>query len=205
MDDDAEPSTRRRSRVRHAAMEEIKGAARQRLELDSTARLSLRSVARDVGLTPSAIYRYFDSHHALTDALVTDAHESLDACFRASQQGPSGDACQRWLALYGAFRTWAREHPAEFALVFGPGAVSSAPAMGVEDLLRATPQTYAPAGSGVPVDEDGVPEQAVLLHAWSSVVGFVSLELFGHLAAPDPDALFARHLDVTLRSLGLRG
>ncbi|MFD5320731.1 TetR/AcrR family transcriptional regulator [Streptomyces sp. NPDC127098] len=113
------PGRTLRQRVRAEITEEILAVARRHLASEG-ANLSLRAVARDTGLVPSALYRYFDSRDALLSALITEAYEALagavDAAVAAS---PTAGQAERWLALCHAVRTWALAHPAEYALIYG--------------------------------------------------------------------------------------
>lgn len=117
----------RRTRVREAAVQEIKAAARMHLARSGPTDLSLRAVARDVGVTPSALYRYFDSRAALIAALSA---ESLDAATRAMAQAlpaPPATQAERARAAFLALRDWARANPAEFALVIANGEPETRP------------------------------------------------------------------------------
>ncbi|WP_242423860.1 TetR/AcrR family transcriptional regulator, partial [Frankia sp. EI5c] len=90
----------RRERLRQATIEEIKAAAHQQLTEHGAAGLSLRAVARAMGMTPSAIYRYFDSRAALIHVLAQDAYSSLaDALEAAFRAGPPEDQMVRWLLV----------------------------------------------------------------------------------------------------------
>ena len=99
---------------------EIKTAARAHLATDG-ANLSLRAVARDMGMVSSAIYRYFASRDELLTALIVDAYNALGAAVEAADAAVS-DRRQlraRWLSATRAVRRWALANPAEYALVYG--------------------------------------------------------------------------------------
>jgi AcrR family transcriptional regulator len=118
----------RRERVRRATMEEIKAVARAQMAAEGTAGVTLRAIAREMGMTAPALYRYFGSRDELVTALVTDAYEALADAMEAAVEaaGPGGHA-ERVRAAFRAFRTWGLEHPTEFALIFGspiPGYVA---------------------------------------------------------------------------------
>ncbi|MBX6390355.1 MAG: TetR/AcrR family transcriptional regulator [Frankia sp.] len=112
----------RRERLRAATIEEIKETARAQLAEHGLSSISLRGVARAMGLTPSALYRYFDSHDELVRELCADAFSSLADELEASEaltaHEPSG--ARRWLALARAYRHWALRHQVEYTLLFGP-------------------------------------------------------------------------------------
>jgi len=93
---------------------EIKAVARRHLETDG-ANLSLRAVARDMGMASSALYRYFASRDDLLTALILDAYNALGETVEAADAAVTdrGDYRTRWLAAARAVRTWALAHPAE--------------------------------------------------------------------------------------------
>jgi AcrR family transcriptional regulator len=110
----------RRERLRRATVEEIKTVARTQMAAEGTASVTLRAIAREMGMTPSALYRYFGSRDQLITALVTDAYDALADAMEAAVAGvPAGMHADRVLAAFGAFRRWGLEQPTEFALVFG--------------------------------------------------------------------------------------
>ena len=108
-----------RARVRAEMTEEIKSIARRHLASDG-ANLSLRAVARDLGVVSSAIYRYFGSRDELLTALIIDAYNSLgETVERADGDQPREELQARWLAVAHAVRDWALAQPHEYALIYG--------------------------------------------------------------------------------------
>jgi AcrR family transcriptional regulator len=99
---------------------EIKAVARRHLETDG-ANLSLRAVARDMGMVSSALYRYFASRDDLLTALIVDAYNALGEIVEAADTAVTDrDALrERWLAAARAVRGWALANPAEYALLYG--------------------------------------------------------------------------------------
>jgi AcrR family transcriptional regulator len=114
------PAASIRARVRAEMISEIKTVARHHLETDG-ANLSLRAVARDMGMVSSALYRYFASRDELLTALILDAYNALGAVVEAADAAVSdrGDLRGRWLATARAIRGWALDRPAEYALLYG--------------------------------------------------------------------------------------
>jgi len=109
-----------RARVRAEMIGEIKAIARRHLETDG-ANLSLRAVARDMGMVSSALYRYFASRDDLLTALILDAYNALGEAAEAADAAVT-DRSQlraRWLATARGIRSWAVRTPAEYALLFG--------------------------------------------------------------------------------------
>lgn len=112
--------TNRRDRLRAATVREIKDAARRHLVAEGPAGVSLRAIARDLGMTAPGLYRYFPSLDHLVAALITDLYAELcDEMEAARDELPADDAAGRMLTVCRAFRAWAVEHPREFALTFG--------------------------------------------------------------------------------------
>jgi AcrR family transcriptional regulator len=116
-----------RARVRAEMTDEIKTVARRHLATDG-ANLSLRAVARDMGMVSSALYRYFASRDDLLTALIIDAYNALGAAVEGAESIVTRmDLRGRWLAVCHAVREWALANPAEYALVYGspvPGYVA---------------------------------------------------------------------------------
>ncbi len=103
--------------MRAEMTEEIKAVARRHLATDG-ANLSLRAVARDVGLASSAVYRYFASRDELLTALIIEAYDSVGT---AAEQAAADatDPFDRFLALTHAVRDWALADPHQWALIYG--------------------------------------------------------------------------------------
>src|SRR6266700_4511061 len=113
------PATRR-ARQRQATAAEIKALARAQLAADGADAVNLRAIARQMGTTSSALFRYFPSHADLVSALLADAYAALaDALAAAVAARPPGDHAGRWAALCHAYRDWSLDNPAEFALTHG--------------------------------------------------------------------------------------
>jgi AcrR family transcriptional regulator len=125
-----------RDRVRAELTREITDIARRQLGEVGAPALSLRAVAREMGMVSSAVYRYFPSRDDLLTALITDGYNALGAAVEEADAAcPRDDLPGRWLAACRAMRGWALAHPHEYALVYG------SPVPG----YRAPEQTIAPA------------------------------------------------------------
>jgi AcrR family transcriptional regulator len=110
----------RRQRRRQATIEEIKATARRQIAAQGAANFSFGAVARAMGMTPPALYRYFENRNALVVDLVVDAYDSMGAALeRAALDLPQDDHRGRFLALMHAYRRWAVEHPESYALMYG--------------------------------------------------------------------------------------
>lgn len=109
-----------RERARAELTMEIKTAARRQLASSGADALSLRAVARELGMVSSALYRYFPSRDDLLTALIIDAYDAVGDEAQSSGNGiPCGDFRARWLAACAAVRGWAVAHPHEYALIYG--------------------------------------------------------------------------------------
>ena len=193
-----------RARIRAEMADEIKAVARRHLATDG-ANLSLRAVARDMGMASSAVYRYFASRDELLTALIIDAYDALGAA--AENTVGTGDFRDRFLGTCHAVRDWALANPHEWALIYGspvPGYQAPrdtvGPAIRVILLIGAIVHDAAAAGEaepGAPIGgrlgaeltevadqvAPGTPPQLVAraMAAWIHLCGAVSAELFGQL------------------------
>ncbi len=129
-----------RERRRDETERAILAAAHAQLVTRGAAGLSLRAVARDVGMAVSALYRYVPSRDALlTELVVAGLAAQADAVHGAVNAAP--DPVEALGAGLWAYRAWGIEHPAEFGLLHG------APVPGYEPPAR----TLGPAGRAVDV------------------------------------------------------
>jgi AcrR family transcriptional regulator len=109
-----------RERVHAELTREITEIARRQLATDGAAGLSLRAIAREMGMVSSAIYRYFPSRDDLLTTLIIDGYNAVGAAVeKAGTACPPEDYAGRWLAACRAVRNWALAHPHEYALVYG--------------------------------------------------------------------------------------
>jgi AcrR family transcriptional regulator len=188
----------------------ILDSARAQLAEVGPAALSVRQVARDVGVVSSAVYRYFPSRDELLTALIVEAYDELGDAVEHADAGvrPPSDLAGRFLAVCAAIRGWARTNPHEYALLYGsPVPGYAAPDTTVPSaarvtgaflrLARASEEAGHPLAPTRPVPprarkaldgvrrvlESPVPDERMVrwLMAWSTVFGHVSLELFGHM------------------------
>jgi AcrR family transcriptional regulator len=220
-----------RQRVRAELTREITETARRHLATEGAAGLSLRAVARELGMVSSAVYRYFPSRDDLLTALIIDGYDAIGAAVeRADGACRRDDYRGRWLAACRAVRDWALAHPHEYSLVYGspvPGyqapeqtigpasrvaavlgkIVSDAQASGVLDppaLGPPPPGSFAPDAARLRQSVlPGVSDDvaARALATWASVFGLVSFELFGQFENVVTDR--AAYFDHAVSCLGL--
>jgi AcrR family transcriptional regulator len=110
----------RRDRLRAATVAEIRQTARALLVAEGIEGLSLRAIAREMGMTAPALYRYFPSREDLLEHLIADLYDEVsDAMEAARDQLPADDIGGRLMTVSRVFRRWSVDHPREFALIFG--------------------------------------------------------------------------------------
>lgn len=219
-----------RARVRAEMTDEIKAVARRHLATDG-ANLSLRAVARDLGMASSAVYRYFASRDDLLTALIIDAYDAVGAAAEQEATRAGGHA-ERFLAVCHAVRDWALANQHEWALIYGsPVPGYQAPRDTVEPAIRVILQIGAIvrdatlAGeieAGTPLTgrlheelkviaeqtASGTPPQLVArsLAAWIHLCGAVSAELFGQLnnTIDERREFFEFQMRAEARTIGFR-
>jgi AcrR family transcriptional regulator len=221
-----------RERVRAELTAEITAAAREQLAEVGAAALSLRAVARELGMASSAVYRYFPSRDDLLTRLIIDGYDALGEAAEKADD-PAAPPIERWLAVCRAVRDWARAHPHEYALLYGspvPGYVApqdTVPAASRVGLVLGrilddaadggalapppgerlpdvvTEEMARALGGDRPGIDDAVRVRALL--AWSSIYGAISFELFGHFVGSvvDADAFFDRAMTELATMVGL--
>ena len=108
------------ARERGSMEDLIKAAARQQMAEHGTAGLSLRGIARALGITAPAIYNYFPQLDDLITALISDAFTELaDAMDAAEAAAATARPYDKIMALCLAYRDWAMAHPTFFQLLYG--------------------------------------------------------------------------------------
>ncbi|MEU1328773.1 TetR/AcrR family transcriptional regulator [Streptomyces sp. NPDC005865] len=115
-----EPRPSLRERRRAVAVQEIVGAAESHIVEHGPHALSLRAVARDLGMTVQALYHYFPSRDDLVTALVTKAYDDLaDAVQAATAAAPHTPELPGMVVAAEGYRRWAIDHPERFQLLYG--------------------------------------------------------------------------------------
>lgn len=141
-----------RQRVRAAMIADIKTMAREQVATNGAASLSLRAIARELGMVSSAIYRYFPSRDELLTELIIDSYEALGASVEEADAtaGRRADHMDRWVRACWAIRGWAVDNPHEYALLYG------SPVPGYR-----APQDTVPAATRVTAVLAGIVREAV--------------------------------------------
>ncbi|MBT2488350.1 TetR/AcrR family transcriptional regulator [Streptomyces sp. ISL-96] len=223
-----------RERARIEVTAAIKEEARRQLAAEGAAKLSLRAVARELGMVSSALYRYFPSRDELLTALIVDAYDAVGAAAETALARQPGHAPHpaRWTAVCRAVRTWALGHPHEYALIYGspvPGYTAPMTTVGPasrvgQSLISVVRAAHQDNGLAVPplaaalgpearrITADVAPDLpppvvAALVAAWSQLFGLISFELFGQFnrIVEDRDTFFAYSAENLAHTVGLIG
>ncbi|EOD64529.1 TetR/AcrR family transcriptional regulator [Amycolatopsis vancoresmycina] len=200
-----------RERYRAQVRAEIKRHAWEQIAAAGVPALSLNAIAKQVGMSGPALYRYFASRDELITALIRDAYRSLADTVRAARDDGAG-----LRGLAHVIRDWARADPQRYFLVYGtpvPGyhAPDDTTAISFEVMAVLLDACAAEAGDAPPTPFEehleahrewagGHPAPPAVLHRalsfWTRLHGVLSLELAGHFAGMgfDPDLLITEEL-----------
>ncbi|GAA3845911.1 TetR/AcrR family transcriptional regulator [Amycolatopsis tucumanensis] len=228
-----EGTTSRRERLRAETAREIKTIALELMAKGGPDAISLRAIAREMGMTAGAIYGYYPTRDDLITTLISDVYTSLvDTVEAARDAVPADDPAGRILAWGRALRSWSLANPEGFRLIYGdpvPGyrapeggaaadAERRACALLTELIAGAWPAVQAPDEftwedfgpslvQHMREEFPGLPPAvlALSLRTWGRMHGLISLEVYGHLGpqVTDPAKLYESELRALLRSLGL--
>lgn len=201
----------RRERLRAEASREIKAIALKQLAESGPGAISLRGIAREMGMTARAIYSYFPTRDDLITALISGIAVSLsEAVETASGAVPATDPGGRLVAWGQALREWALAHPESFRLFYGhpipgyqppvDGPVDQAARRVCRELTRLVAAAWPRAKQHQPEDtawsdlnpdyvakvQTDLPEvppeaAALALRVWGRMHGLVALEIDGHI------------------------
>ncbi|MEV0232304.1 TetR/AcrR family transcriptional regulator [Nonomuraea sp. NPDC050786] len=221
-----------RERVRAELTREITDIARRQLATEGAGGLSLRAVAREMGMVSSAIYRYFPSRDDLLTALIIDAYNALgEAVERADAVCPQDDFPRRWMSACHAVRDWAVAHPHEYALLYGsPVPGYQAPQDTIEARMRDVAvmgrllsDAWRAGAIRPPADElspeleseaagirdlmPGVPDDVLWrgVSAWTALYGWVNFEVFGQFnnTIEDRRTVFEHMMRLAAATIGI--
>jgi len=188
----------------------ILAKAREQLAEVGPGELSVRQIARELGMASSAVYRYFPSRDHLITALLIQCYDESGAAVEAAEaELPRDQLNKRWVAMATALRSWALANRHEYALLYGspvPGYAAPEdtvmPAMRVPQLFLGLIADAEERGAVLGVPHAPVPrkEKAALapiaesigrpvgderlvraMMVWPMLIGQLTLELFGHL------------------------
>ncbi len=177
-----------RERYREQVRDEVKQHAWEQIATAGVSALSLNAIAKQMGMSGPALYRYFANRDELITALIRDAYRSLADTARAAYDGGAD-----LVGLARAIREWALVDPHRYLLIYGtpvPGYHAPADTTAISDEVM----TVIREAAGEPAVHRG-------LLFWTRVHGVLSLELAGHFTGMDvdPAALVAEEIK-TLRT-----
>jgi AcrR family transcriptional regulator len=177
--------TTRRERSRDDTQQEIRRVARELLVGQGREAVTLRAIAREMGITAPAIYRYHSSLEDLLQQLCLDICTDLAAELATDLAAiPEQDTPAQVFAVCRGFRSWALRHPQEFSLVFASPQGSGLPSHDLNDpfgrifltvagRVLATRQLAMPAEHEVPVElREDLARFRVALFATLAETGF---------------------------------
>ncbi|MFH8342015.1 TetR/AcrR family transcriptional regulator [Streptomyces sp. AM6-12] len=223
-----------RARARNEVTAAIKEEARRQLAAEGAAKLSLRAVARELGMVSSALYRYFPSRDDLLTALIIDAYDAVGAAAEQARDAAGAAApVARFTAVCEAVRAWALAHPHEYALIYGspvPGyaapettiPAAARAAMVLIGIFRDAARSPGLALAELPLPAELRPEverltaeiapdlppevTAAMVAAWAQLFGLVSFELFGQFnnVIEDRERFFRHAVTGLAHGAGLR-
>jgi AcrR family transcriptional regulator len=232
MDGDAPKGVRARARAELLA--DVGRIARAHLAESGAAGLSVRAIARELGLASSALYRYYPSRDALLTQLIIDSYNSLGSTVEQAEAAVDrADVAGRYSAICHSVRAWALANPHEYALIYGsPVPGYAAPDDTIDPAVRVALTLIRLAADIEPSDRlvradtalagplmeqlrsvialanvDTDPDVIVLgVGLWAQLFGLVSFELFGTFnnTFEPADALFDHQINLGIRSLGLQ-
>ncbi|MBO8199980.1 TetR/AcrR family transcriptional regulator [Streptomyces smyrnaeus] len=201
----------RRERLRIETSREIEAIALRQMAAGGPGAISLRGIAREMGMTARAIYSYFPTRDDLVTALISGIATSLgEALESATGAVPDNDPGGKLLAWGQALRQWALTHPESFRLFYGhpvpgyqppeDGPVDRTARRVCHELTRLVAAAWPQAQHLQPADTswsdlhpdyvakvqadlpDVPPAAAALaLRVWGRMHGLVALEIDGHI------------------------
>ncbi|RLV71026.1 Transcriptional regulator, TetR family [Streptomyces sp. CBMAI 2042] len=160
-------------------------AARELLEEDGSAGLSLRAVARRAGVSATAPYRHYADREALVSAVAAEGYRELAGSLAQAHPAPSTPDELSGVAV--AYVRFALEHPALFRAMFAePCDPSSAERVAATEAISQYVRTIV--GATFP-DADA---DALSTTVWALVHGLAFLHLDGKLDTSTPEAVAAQ-------------
>ncbi len=221
------PTVNRRERLRQEATTEIKLIATRQLAESGTAGISMVAIAKEMGMTGPALYRYFASRDALLTALIRDGYAELaHTAEHAAQKAAGQPPADRVLSVAAAVRGWALREPQRYLLLFGTPVPGYRAPMDTLDAANRALRVFAVIAAELPdaspnppvpadletqfqalaqTDHPDVSARALLIavRVWTRIHGLISLELVGQFTHMPVDAalLFGYELESTVAQL----
>nr|WP_050670687.1 TetR/AcrR family transcriptional regulator [Luteipulveratus halotolerans] len=207
----------------------IKRAGRHQLRTSGPAGVGMRAIARNVGIPPSSLYRFYADRAALLNDLRVDAYKRLiDAIIAGRDAAGSSDPLTCWHAVATAFRRWALAFPDEFGLLYNApgsgdepwspevyeqrGRAGAVVAQLIADAVHAGQLTRPTEGTSVRQDQPPWTDRTsqhfdpvviqVAMGAWAALVGHLSIESRRTDLIVDPELHFSEFLAAVTYGMG---
>lgn len=213
MNDSVDDAPRTARGLAHAEMQDrILQAARKQLKSVGPVQLSLRAIARELGVVSSAIYRYVASRDELITRLILQSYHDVGDAVAAACARADSDPASQFHTWAHALRDWALQHPYDWALIYGvpipgyaapedtidPATRVNEPVLALYPALRpnleASPRLDASEAALAALreivgakDEGVYGASTAMMLAWSSIHGFITLELGHHFEGSAED------------------
>jgi AcrR family transcriptional regulator len=194
-----------RERYRSQVRDEVKAIALRQLAESGPAGISVNAIAKELGVSGPALYRYFTNRDELVTELLIDAHDDLADALRAADAKGPRSARRRFEVFARAFREWGVSQPDRYRLLYLPPlpgydshveriiAAGQASMNILVDILRNARHLPGPTLTrqlrselsrwatrrGIDID---APTALHAVLVWSRLHGFVSLEIGGNFA-----------------------
>lgn len=193
----AETQVGPRERYRQQVRAEVQQHAWKQLAEAGVSGLSLKAIAKLMGITAPALYRYFASRDDLLTELILSAYRELADVVEAVA-GTDDAPRDRLVAIGAAIREWARSNPHRYLLLYGTPVPGYAAPAEATDLAR---RIFAPVQEAFSHDPDETLHRSLTF--WTRVHGVISLEIAGHFTGMpfDPALLFAGEVRSTTTDL----
>jgi AcrR family transcriptional regulator len=190
-------------------VDDVVAEARRLLEESGPSAVTLRGIAREVGVTAPALYTYFPSLAELFTELIVQSYQELERSVASALDAAADLGLDDRLAAGPiAYRQWGLAHRQQFNLIFfdqitGYAALPEGPTVDAQTaVLRPIAAEYA-AARGRTID-DVLDDDELLdefLAWWGAFHGIVALDVNHHLDWRDPEAIFLRHLAASIQQL----
>ncbi|WP_157887871.1 TetR/AcrR family transcriptional regulator [Frondihabitans sp. PAMC 28766] len=179
-------------------VELVTAAARLLATLDRPETLTLRQVAREVGVAPASIYSHFPDLDALIQHVLQLRYNELAASMETAAHNAAGPL-ENLVARCAAYVHWGVGHPGEYRTLFGGGMpedVGPLSAHGAgEELLGSVVEALADAHDSEGTDGDVEREWQAGLLLWTALHGLVALyNAHGNMPWPSLETLIAQTL-----------
>jgi AcrR family transcriptional regulator len=190
---------------RSTDIEAIKAAALQQVADGGPRSLSLNAIARGLGLTGPALYRYVAGRDDLIRLLLEDAFADFTESLRAAAPS-SARPTTALRATAAGYRRWACDNSVRYQLMMGGAIPGFDPGPSVSERAMAAFGVLVDLVAAI-VPGDARTHQHVAVRGWARLHGFVTLELVGHLdlLVEDPDRLFRQEIDGFVKELSATG